>query len=485
MLMSESNSMVCNANRDIVYKIICESHNWPEIFEPCLSVNVLNRTEDSEHIEISALVNQEKMTWESHRFFLKDIYGINSKIIKPMNLVKFMETSWRIISLNNAQCLLVLEHNYIIEEDVSNQVPGVITHSDAVEFIKKAIITNSKKELFNIKCAAERTANTEKNELHRTLSHSILCNAPASNVYNVISDVMNWPKIFDACVSATILEKNDNFELVKIDVVDKNRKMSWNTQRTYFPNIYKIHFDLPIPMPFLKNMNGEWRVIPLSADRCLLNVVRNFSFLEKIEEIHDDIKTHDEAVIFINNFVNENAENEMWSIKHFTENNNSMNFSRFEEKYFLPYSPNDVYHILHNVWQWPSILPHCDSIQMIYDDSENQEFVMTIKTSHGVELFRSIRKCNLNNLSISYFQPSPPAILKRHSGSWTINPVSGGSEILSIHTVEIDPSCCENVFNNDDLLMNKRRVKELISNNSQSTIEACGRWLQKAECYNG
>lgn len=476
MKLHETHSVTCNATKERVYNIICESERWPEIFEPCIAVKVLHKTDFDEHIEITAWVNGKEMTWESQRFFLKDIYAINSKILKPIKLVKSMDTHWRVISLNNTQSLIILEHNYEIDENISDQVEGVNSISDAITFISNAINHNTSIELNNIKNLFPQKYTNKKIIVQKSTSHSILCNVTAEKIYEIIADVSYWPKIFSQCVSANVLEKFENTEIIRIEAMQNNNLISWNTKREYLKNIFRIDFSLPIPMPYLKSMKGQWRVIPIDTEKCLLNVERHFELLEMVPNIREDIKTLEQASNFISQFIEENAENEMLAIKLYVEKGDDT-FCMFKTRYFLPFEKDEVYDFFVNVIDWPKKLPHCNSIEIIYDDSENQEFVMEVKTQYGDEYFRSIRTCNRDTYTISYFQPSPPPVLKTHTGSWEIHSTEDGTKVISLHTIRINSVICAKLFNDTNLTMNKQRVKELILNNSKITIEACKQWL--------
>lgn len=479
MKHAESNSIIIDVEAKDVYKIICESINWPEIFEPCIAVKIINRYENAEHIEVTAYVNGLEMTWESHRIFLKEIFGINSKISKPMKLVKSMDTFWRVIQINAEQCLLVLEHIFEICDEISNLVNGVDTQENALKFIKQAIYTNSTKELRNIKESAELFQKKQSVELKWSTFHTISCLAPASEVYKIIKDVNFWPQIFESCISARVIKKNENIELVRIEAIQNDATIAWETKRIYFHDIFRIDFELPTPMPFLKSMNGQWRVIPIEKNLCLINVVRNFELLENVTGIRANINTLEEASDFIKKFIAQNADNEMQSIKSFVEKPDPA-FIRFKSKYIVPFKRDEVFQIFSNVAKWPEILPHCNQVEIIYDDTDNQEFIMHIKTNQINEQFRSIRKCNKETFNISYFQPVPPPILRAHSGNWQFNKVKEGTEVVSEHSIYVDPVVCAEIFQEENLDKNKQRVREIIQNNSKNTVEACKNWLFKA-----
>ena len=478
MPFSASHSIACNASRAQVYGLIRDSAHWPQIFEPCIAVEVLESTQDAEHIQVTARVNGLPMTWRSRRRFLPEVHGIESVLTQPMKLVSAMATSWRVVAINNEQCLLVLEHAYDLEADIEGQVDGVRTLDEARRFIESAIDGNSRTELGNIKAAVERAPRTEPAvQPERHASHSVLCEASADSVYAVIRDTANWPRIFDACVSATRVRGDATRELVHIEAVQDGHPMAWDTQRTYFDTIRRIDYELPVPMPFLSSMKGQWRVVPLGEGRCLLSVDRSWRLLDDVRGIRPGIETVAQAAALFDAFVNDNAEAEMRAIRNYVEGGTEAHATVTTSRH-LPFPPDAVYGVLADVALWPDVLPHCLSLEVAYDDSEYQEFSMRVKTPLGAETFRSIRRCHAAGLSITYFQPKPPAVLESHHGSWQVRSAPGGSLVIAEHSVRLNSAACVAAFGDTDTLLHKQRIKHLLSTNSGATLDACQAWLE-------
>jgi aromatase len=475
-----SHSIVCNAPRARVYALIRRSSEWPAIFEPCEAVKVLESGDGFEHIEITARVNGTPMTWQSRRRFQPEVFGIESTLVRPMKLVRAMTTSWRVAQINNEQCLLILEHDYDLDDEIAAQVEGVATLREAERFIATAIDANSRTELGNIKQAVERLAIAQSVPLDRSASHSVVCAASADSVYAVIRDTANWPRIFDACLSAMRIEGEGNEELVRIEALQDGQRVGWNTQRRYFDAIHRIDYHLPVPMPFLESMQGQWRVVPLAAGRCLLTVNRSWRLLADVRGIRDGVDTVAQASAIVDKFVNENAQAEMHAIRAFVERCSDA-FTSFTTSYHLPYAPDAVYRVLADAARWPEVLPHCESLQMVYDDAQYQEFLMRVRTPRGIETFRSIRRCNPDELSIHYFQPEPPAVLRTHHGSWQVKSAPGGSQVIAQHNIQLNSGACLAAFGDADVRLHKRRIKELVVANSGTTIEACKRWVEARE----
>lgn len=479
MRLLKTNKIICNAHMDNLYQIVCNSKRWPEIFDPCISVKTIKSANNFEHIEVTALVNEQKMTWESERVFLPEIHGINSFIIKPMKLVKFMKTMWRIISINKQQSLVLLEHEYEISEDIKGLVDEIETYNEASLYIERAIDENSRKELFNIKQIAEKTAQKklENWDVNRSwsTSHTIVCDASQELAYQTIRNTEKWPEILDLCISAELIEKTLNSETIRIKARNNSEIISWDTQRIYYDKECIIDFCLIAPMPFLKKMYGKWRVISLEDNKCIVNVERNFEIFE-VEK--NTIEQELQQKFLINKFINQNAESELLLFKNFIEHKNT-NFINFKSSYFVKnVFPETLYKEFVNIKTWNKIVPNCKDIKIIYNDLENQEFLMELVFPNGEsEIVRSIRRCNSSDLVITYFQPKPPTILELHSGSWKFIATSDGTEVILEHSMKLNILECQKFFSSFDLLSNKQKVKNIVLSNSKATIEAIRDWI--------
>jgi len=312
-----SHSIVCNAAAERVYGLIRNSADWPRLLEPCESVTVLDAGPDHEHIEITARVNGHIMSWQSRRRFHPEAFGVDAQLVRPMPLVADMCTTWRVVALNTEQSLLLLEHDYRLLGDVIGAIPGVTTPDDAARFIDAAIDSNSNTELVNLKAAAERAETPQGRDFHAR--HTVICAAPADEVYALIRDTATWPLIFDACIGATSVERDGNVEVVHIEAMQDGRRVAWHTRRTYYDAIRRVDYELPVPMPFTESMYGQWRVVPLDGDRCVLTVDRWWRILPEVRGITPGIETVAQAAALVRRYVGDNAAAEMVAIRTLVE----------------------------------------------------------------------------------------------------------------------------------------------------------------------
>ncbi|MFE0193776.1 SRPBCC family protein [Streptomyces sp. NPDC058989] len=471
-----SHSVVCAAPPGRVYDVIRRSADWPRIFAPCQAVTVLEQEPDRELVEIRALVGGAPMTWRSRRRFLPEVCGVRAEVVEPMKLVAAMTTEWRVVAVNAQQSLLLLEHAYDLCEDVAGQVEGVTTREQAERFIESAIDANSATELGNIKAAVERSAPpAAERDCHAR--HSAVVDAPADAVYGLIRDTAHWPRIFDACLGAAAVGSDATGELVRIEAAQEGRTVAWETRRRYHDAIRRIDYHLPVPMPFVASMRGEWRVVPLGPERCLLTVDRHWRMLDDVRGVRDGVTTVAEAAAVVRGFVETNAAAEMTALRAYAEDGIDT-LTEITTRMSLPHPPDAVYALLADVAGWPKLLPHCEGLELRHDDGRHQEFVLEVQTAAGAETFRSVRHCDAERLSIVYFQPEPPPLLLRHEGSWQVRAAAGGgSEVVSRHTAVLDAVACEKAFGTAELRECKRRVRDLLDGNSRRTVEACARAL--------
>ena len=153
--------------------------------------------------------------------------------------------------------------------------------------------------------------------------------------------------------------------------------------------------------------------------------------------------------------------------------------SSLTEETLIQASVQTVYERLLNVRDWPSLLPHVEQIDMVYDDGRYQEFYMSVKGTDGSAIkVRSVRKCEPGE--ILFFQPQPPVFLKTHNGGWQFSPTeSGGCRVVTYHNWRLSEQAA--VIYPDDGHPTAQRVEALLReharfalNSWKSIIEGAG-----------
>ncbi len=312
-----SHSVVCHAPPERVYDLIRRTVDWPDVVGPCRSVTVLRTGPGFELVEITAMAGGVPMTWRSERRFRPEALGVDATIVDPMPLVADMTTTWRVVGLGGGRSLLLLEHDYALDLDVAGRVPGVTTQEEAARFMASAIDANSTAELADFRVAAEAVRPGAR-EFHAR--HTVVCAADADTVYDLVRDTRHWPRIFPACVAARQVGVDGTAEVVRIESRQDGRPVAWNTRRRYADEIRRIDYDLPVPMPLLAEMSGQWRVIPLPGGHgCVLTVDRWWRVLDDVTGLVPGVATPEEAAAFVRDWVGGNAADEMVAIRALVE----------------------------------------------------------------------------------------------------------------------------------------------------------------------
>jgi aromatase len=256
------------------------------------------------------------------------------------------------------------------------------------------------------------------------------------------------------------------------------RVVSWDTRRRYHDDIRRIDYQLPVPMPFLESMQGQWRVVPLGPDRCVLTVDRSWRMLPDITGIRAGVDTPAQAAELVRQFVSGNAAAEMRSIKAFVEDKTDT-LTSLTCRFFLPFAPDQVFAALADVTLWPDAVPGRRSVAVRYDDRSHQELLAQWETPAGAEDVRVVRHCDPQTSTITYFFPEPLAILNQHRGTWQVCSAGGGSEVIATQSALLDDVVCAKAFG-PELRAQKATVRALLETDSRATVDACAYSLRGA-----
>ncbi len=305
------------------------------------------------------------------------------------------------------------------------------------------------------------------------LRHSIQIKTDIESAFQLCLNVENWPEFFPPCLKAVILKQENNQQLIEITAKTNDTVMTWQSLRTIDHLSHTIRFQQLKPAPLLSKMEGAWRFYPLH-DSTLISLEHDFEVKDEVAGIIEDIKTKAEAVTYMKNAVNSNTQQELRSIKQilekksFAQNDISC---RFHTEEIISQPAELVHAALWNIKNWPSLLPHCKDIKVLYEDNVYQEFIMQIMVQDKLESMRSIR-CSPSKRKISYFQPEPPALLNLHRGEWILEPLGNQTRVISNHDICLNPEGIKQHWAGVSLDEALERIKTNIKNNSLKTIQA-------------
>lgn len=132
--------------------------------------------------------------------------------------------------------------------------------------------------------------------------------------------------------------------------------------------------------------------------------------------------------------------------------------------------------------RWPEVAPHVKNVEIHFSDDNVQVLSMTVQTGDRQDVFKTVRIRQPDG--IFYFQPRPPALLRRHCGWWEMRPNGSRTVLVSRHELEIDLPAAERFLaqarvpvEGDEAV--KAAVRELIRRNSYQTVLGVKRRLEE------
>ena len=296
--------------------------------------------------------------------------------------------------------------------------------------------------------------------------HSIsICHSP-EEAFQVGLNVAKWPEIFPPCLEADVLSETETEQAITLTARANGQILSWQSIRQIDRKRRLIKFRQNKPSPLVKSMVGSWTFDPLPKG-CKISLMHEFEIADQVKGFVPEVETKEQAMQFMERSIEVNSNRELSAIaKHLDQKAWHHSFS---ETMILHAPKNLILDLIWNAEEWPTLLPHCSNIRMIYSDSVNQEFVMSVNVANGTEEIRSIRRKDAD--AISYFQPSPPEALLEHRGSWTFSSVNEGSGIAvtSYHEVLLNPLLWAAKGSRNEA---KQKIETAINLNSFGTMKA-------------
>jgi hypothetical protein len=159
----------------------------------------------------------------------------------------------------------------------------------------------------------------------------------------------------------------------------------------------------------------------------------------------------------------------------------TMRSFRFEVRFDRP-----VEEVVEAFWKledWPQVAPHVRGIDLHWQDETVQVLTMQVETRGRLDGFRSVRI--RQDDSIFFFQPRPPALLRRHWGWWHVAAEGGGARVVSEHWIEPMPAEAERFLRSTGAepagdAEVERQLVGLIHHNSRQTMLALKHRLEAA-----
>lgn len=297
----------------------------------------------------------------------------------------------------------------------------------------------------------------------REVEHEITVSAPAADVYRLIAEVENWPRLFPPSIYVDQVASTGTEEVIRIWATANGEAKNWTSRRVLDPDRMSIEFRQEVTTPPVADMGGTWIVEPLSASESRLRLLHDY---RAIDDDPEKLKWIDEAV-------DRNSRSELAGLKdnlEFVASSAELTFS-FEDTMEIAGSAKDVYDFINEAGLWSERLPHVATVRLTEDVPGLQTLEMDTRAKDGsVHTTKSYRVC-LPHEKIAYKQTTLPALMSLHTGYWTFRETERGVAASSQHTVVIRPENITAILGPDAGVADaKDYVQAALSTNSRATL---------------
>ncbi|GAB3644440.1 aromatase/cyclase [Streptomyces sparsus] len=298
----------------------------------------------------------------------------------------------------------------------------------------------------------------------REVEHETTVEAPASEVYRLIAEVENWPRIFPPSVYVDHVERGTEEERIRIWATANGEAKNWTSRRRLDPAALRITFRQEVPASPVAAMGGTWIIEPLTDATARVRLLHDY---RAVDDDPDKLAWIDEAV-------DRNSRSELAALKQNVElatGAAELTLS-FEDSVRIEGSAKDVYDFINEAQQWKDRLPHVASVDLREETPGLQVLRMDTLTKDGSShTTESVRVCFPHH-RIAYKQTTLPALMALHTGYWQFDEGDDGvTTATSQHTVVLNTDNIQRVLGADAGLPEARDfIRNALGTNSRATL---------------
>lgn len=235
------------APADIVYRLIADVGNWPQIFPPTIYVDHLEQAGNEERIRIWATANGEAKNWTSRRTLDAEHLRIEfaQEISTPP--VAAMGGTWIVESLSPATSRIRLLHTYrAVGDDPAS-----------LRWIDEAVDRNSRSELAALKATIEQAHLA--GELTFSFEDTLQIAGSARDVYDFVNEAARWADRLPHVAKVRLDEDTPGLQTLEMDTrATDGSTHTTKSFRVCFPH-HRITYK-QVTLPALLSLHtGCWR----------------------------------------------------------------------------------------------------------------------------------------------------------------------------------------------------------------------------------
>ncbi len=249
MVEHSEHSIRIDAPIEKVYALIADVTSWPVIFEPTVYTEHLERGETEERFRIWALANGAVKTWSSRRSLDAAARTISFQQEVSQPPVSSMGGTWSFIEAADGATEVSLRHHYTAVEDAP----------EALDWIVRALDTNSAKELAGLRRAAEVPLPIE--ELVFSFTDSVRVDGPAELAYQFIDEAGRWPQRLPHVQRLDLRVDEAGVQHLEMDTLAPDGSThTTSSVRVCFDGRQIVYKQIGVP-PLLSGHSGRWTFV--------------------------------------------------------------------------------------------------------------------------------------------------------------------------------------------------------------------------------
>ncbi|WP_280249733.1 aromatase/cyclase [Nocardia abscessus] len=297
----------------------------------------------------------------------------------------------------------------------------------------------------------------------REVEHAITVAAPPTEVYRLLAEVENWPRLFPPSVYVTRLEQEGNEERIQIWATANGEAKNWISRRVLDPEALRITFWQEVSAPPVAHMSGTW-IIEARGGHTHLRLLHSYSAVD------DD----PEGLAWIEKAVDDNSKAELPGLKAAVESavrTRDLTLS-FVDSVRIAGAAGDVYDFVNEANLWTERLPHVAAVELTESTPGVQVLRMDTLTKDGSShTTESVRVCFPRH-RIAYKQTTLPALMDLHTGYWEFEENADGTTTASAqHTVIIKAERITEILGPDAGVPEARTfLRDALGANSRATL---------------
>lgn len=213
------------APADVVYGLVADVSDWPQVFPPTVHVEHLEREPGRERIQLWATANGEAKTWVSRRELDPAGRRVTFRQERSTPPVGAMGGAWVVEPVTATESRVRLLHDYRAADD----------DPESLAWIDRAVDRNSHAELAALKAAAEVAAGPD--ELRMTFDDSVEVDGPVEEVYAFVNEAQLWSERLPHVDRVSLTEDSPGLQVLEMDTRTKDGSVhTTESVRVTFPH---------------------------------------------------------------------------------------------------------------------------------------------------------------------------------------------------------------------------------------------------------